>query len=202
MSNPLPDAALDQLFRTARTRNGWLDKPVPETLIRAVYDLLKMGPTSANQSPARFVFIGTEEGKKKLEPFLFEGNRKKTMTAPWVAIIATDMQFFEKIPKLFPHNPGARDWFASPASAKDNGDRNGTLQGAYLMLAARSLGLDCGPMSGFDRAGVDKAFFEESGDAEMAHWKSNFLCSLGYGSDENLFPRSPRLSFEEACRIG
>jgi 3-hydroxypropanoate dehydrogenase len=201
MHTPLSDAALDQLFRQARSRNGWLDKPVPETMIRAVYDLLKMGPTSANNSPSRFVFIGTSAGKEKLKPFLSAGNVNKAMAAPWVAIIATDMKFYDKIPQLFPHNPGAREWFSAPESAKDHGDRNGTLQGAYLMLAARSLGLDCGPMSGFDRAGVDKAFFADSGDAEMVHWKSNFLCAIGYGGDENLFPRSPRLSFREACRL-
>jgi 3-hydroxypropanoate dehydrogenase len=202
MTAPLSDAALDQLFRAARTRNGWLDTPVPETTIRAIYDLLRMGPTSANNSPARFVFLGTAAGKEKLAPFLSEGNRAKTLTAPWVAIIATDTKFYDKIPKLFPHNPGAREWFTSPESAADNGMRNGTLQGAYLILAARSLGLDCGPMSGFDRKGVDRAFFEESGDLEMVHWKSNFLCALGHGSEQNLFPRSPRLSFEEACRLG
>lgn len=202
MSHPLPDASLDQLFRTARTANAWLDKPVPETLIRAVYDLTKMGPTSANNSPARFVFLPQGgEGREKLRPFLSAGNLEKTMSAPWTVIVAWDTQFFEKIPQLFPHNPGARDWFSSPASAADNGPRNGTLQGGYLMLAARSLGLDCGPMSGFDRPGVDKAFFEDSGDAEMVRWKSNFLCNIGYADPAGLFPRSPRLSFEEACRL-
>jgi 3-hydroxypropanoate dehydrogenase len=199
MSKPLPDASLDQLFRNARTRNGWTDTPVPETLIRATYDLAKMGPTSANNSPARFMFLQSPEAKARLEPLLMEGNRAKTMTAPWVCIIATDMKFFDKIPQLFPHNPGAREWFSSPEAAFDNGFRNGTLQAAYLMLAARSLGLDCGPMSGFDRAGVDREFF--AGDAEMEHWKSNFLCAIGYGSEHNLFPRLPRLSFEEACRV-
>jgi 3-hydroxypropanoate dehydrogenase len=199
---PLSDAALDQLFRTARTRYGWQDKPISETTIRALYDLLKMGPTSANQSPARFVFLAKgSPGKEKLRPFLSAGNADKTMAAPWTAIVAWDTKFFDKVPQLFPHNPGAREWFSSPASAADNGPRNGTLQGGYLIMAARSLGLDCGPMSGFDRPGVDKAFFEDSDDEEMKHWKSNFLCNLGFGDDTNVFPRGPRLAFEEACRI-
>jgi 3-hydroxypropanoate dehydrogenase len=199
MSNPLPDASLDQLFRTARTRYAWSDKTVPETLIRAAYDLLKMGPTSANNSPARFVFVSSPEAKAKLAPHLSGNNREKTMAAPWTVIVATDMQFYEKMGQLFPHNPGVKDWFSSPEAAFDNGFRNGTLQGAYLILAARALGLDCGPMSGFDKAGVDAAFFADN--PETVHWKSNFLCNLGYGTDENLFPRLPRLSFEEACRI-
>jgi 3-hydroxypropanoate dehydrogenase len=200
--SPLPDSTLDQLFRTARTRNGWVDKPVSETTIRALYDLLKMGPTSANNSPARFVFLAKGgAGKEKLRPHLSAGNLDKTMSAPWTVIVAWDRQFYEKVPQLFPHNPGAREWFSSPESAADNGPRNGTLQGGYLILAARSLGLDCGPMSGFNRAGVDEAFFKSSGDGEMVHWESNFLCNLGYGDDTHLFPRSPRLSFEEACRL-
>jgi 3-hydroxypropanoate dehydrogenase len=199
MSHPLPDASLDQLFRAARTRNAWTGAPVPETLIRAVYDLLKMGPTSANNSPARFIFVGSPEGKAKLAPHLAPGNKDKTMAAPWTAIIATDMKFFERMPELFPHNPGARDWFSSPEAAFDNGFRNATLQGAYLIMAARSLGLDCGPMSGFNKDGVDQAFF--AGDPEMQHWKANFLCNIGYGTDEGVFPRSPRLGFDVACRI-
>jgi 3-hydroxypropanoate dehydrogenase len=199
---PLQDAALDQLFRTARTRNGWQDKPVSETLIRALYDLVKMGPTSANNSPARFVFLPKGgAGKEKLRSHLAPGNLDKTMTAPWTVIVAWDTKFYDKIPQLFPHNPAAREWFSSPASAADNGPRNAVLQGGYLILAARALGLDCGPMSGFNRAGVDKDFFEDSGDPEMTQWKSDFLCNLGYGDDTNLFPRSPRLNFEEACRI-
>lgn len=199
MAVPLNDAALDQLFRQARTRNGWEHKAVPEVLIRAVYDLAKMGSTSANCSPGRFAFLCTRKAKQKLKPFLSAGNVDKTMSAPWTVIIATDLRFYEKIPQLFPHNPGAREWFSHPESAQDNGTRNGTLQGAYLMLAARSLGLDCGPMSGFDREGVDQAFFAK--DPEMQYWKSNFLCNIGFGDDTGLFPRSPRLSFEEACRI-
>jgi 3-hydroxypropanoate dehydrogenase len=199
-NTPLSDSSLNQLFREARTRNGWERRAVPETLIMAVYDLTKMGPTSANCSPARFTFIGSPEGKDKLRPFLAPGNVDKTMGAPWTVIISTDMEFYEKMPQLFPHNPGSKDWFnGSPEITFDAGFRNGTLQGAYLMLAARSLGLDCGPMSGFDREGVDNAFF--AGSPATAAWKSNFLCNLGYGDDTNLFPRSPRLSFEEACQI-
>ena len=173
---------------------------MPETLIRAIYDLTKMGPTSANCSPARFTFIGSEEGKERLKPFLAPGNVKKTMTAPWTVIIANDMTFYDKMAQLFPHNPGAREWFTgSPEATFDAAFRNGTLQGAYLMLAARSLGLDCGPMSGFDREGVDAAFY--AGEPATAAWKSNFLCNIGYGDDTDLFPRSPRLAFEEACQI-
>jgi 3-hydroxypropanoate dehydrogenase len=201
MHVPLPDATLDQMFRSARTRNGWEAKSVPEILIRAVYDLAKWGPTSANCSPARFYFVHSQEAKEKLKPFLMSGNLAKTMGAPWTVIIAWDEAFYDKIPQLFPHNPGARAWFAdAPDGGFDAAFRNGTLQAAYLMLAARSLGLDCGPMSGFDRAGVDQAFFAP--DPDMARWKSNFLCNLGYGNDHELFPRLPRLSFEEACRVG
>lgn len=200
MANPLSDSALDQLFRSARTRNAWEAKAVPETLVRAVYDLAKMGSTSANCSPARFLFIATPEGKARLQPHLAPGNVDKTMAAPWTVVIATDMAFYDKMPQLFPHNPGAREWFAAPEAAAEHGMRNGSLQGAYLMLAARSLGLDCGPMSGFDKAGVDREFFE-SGGGELAKWKSNFLCNLGYGTDQNVFARLPRLAFEEACRI-
>lgn len=200
MPAPINDNALDQLFRQARSRNAWTDQGVPETLIRATYELTKMGPTSANCSPARFLFVGSKEGKEKLRPYLAPGNVAKTMAAPWVAVIAFDLDFHERIPELFPHAPGARDWFTgSPEMAHETAFRNGTLQGAYLMLAARALGLDCGPMSGFDRAGLDAAFF--AGDPVMGTWKSNFLCNIGYGSQENLFARSPRLAFDDACRI-
>lgn len=199
MTQPLPDHALDTLFRAARTRYGWSDEKVPETLIRAVYDLAKWGSTSANCSPARFVFVGSQAGKEKLKPFLDKGNVAKAMSAPWTVIIATDFEFYEKMPQLFPHNPGARDWFTGEGKASDAGFRNGTLQAAYLMMAARALGLDCGPMSGFNKAGVDEAFF--SGRPETAAWKSNFLCNIGHGTDEGVHPRLPRLSFDEACRI-
>jgi nitroreductase len=195
MSTKLSDPALDQLFRTARTRNGWHPKSVPEALIREIYDLAKWGPTSANTSPARFLFLTSEAAKKRLEPHLSPNNRPKTLAAPVVAIIAFDLGFAEKLPVLFPHAPGMKDYFAAPGMAEETAFRNGTLQGAYLMMAARSLGFDCGPMSGFDKAGVDRAFFANT------TWRSNFLCNIGYGSEENLFPRSPRLPFEEACRI-
>ncbi|MEE9381634.1 MAG: malonic semialdehyde reductase [Hyphomonadaceae bacterium] len=198
MSDPVNDYALDTIWRDARTRNGWQDKAVPEVLMRAVYDLAKMGATSANCSPARFIFIHTDEAKARLKPHLSEGNVQKTMDAPWTVIIAHDMQFQEKLPQLFPHNPDAKDWFGEDEKRIETAGRNGTLQGAYLMLAARSLGLDCGPLSGFDAAGVDKEFFT---DKEMGDWKSDFLCNIGYGNDTDIFPRSPRLAFEEACRI-
>jgi 3-hydroxypropanoate dehydrogenase len=201
MSTPLNDAALDQLFRAARTRNGWQAKDVPETLIKAAYELTKMGPTSANGSPARFLFLRTAEAKARLKPHLMEMNVAKTMSAPWAVIVATDMRFHDKMDVLFPVQPGAGAMFASmpPEMYAEHALRNASLQGAYFMLACRSLGLDCGAISGFDPAGVDKEFF--AGDPAMAHWKSNFICNVGYGSDENLFPRLPRLSFEESCRI-
>lgn len=192
----LGDTALHQLFVDARTRNGWVDEAIPETLMRAVYDLTKWGPTSANCSPARFAFIGSAEGKAKLKPYLAPGNVDKTMAAPWTVIVATDPKFYDKIPELFPHNPDAAAWFSgTPDGGAEAAFRNGTLQGAYLMMAARALGLDCGPMSGFDAAGLDAAFFQENG------WKSNFLVNLGYGTDKDLFPRLPRLSFESACQV-
>jgi 3-hydroxypropanoate dehydrogenase len=192
--------AQDQIFREARTRNGWHDSDVPEALIREVYDLMKWGPTSANNSPARFLWLKSEDAKKRLEPLLGEGNRPKTMGAPWTVICAWDWNFHEKIPELFPHNPGAKEWFADEKSRFDNGFRNGTLQAAYLMIAARALGLDCGPMSGFDMDGVNREFFE-SAEGEMKHWRTNFICNIGHGNDDNLFPRSPRLDFETACRV-
>jgi 3-hydroxypropanoate dehydrogenase len=195
MPTPLSDDALNQTFRAARTRNGWTDEAVPETLVRAVYDLARMGPTSANCSPARFVFV-SKAARGRLLPLLMPSNADKTMNAPWTVIVAYDPQFYDKIPQLFPHNPGARDWFSgSPELAQETAVRNGTLQGAYLMIAARMLGLDCGPMSGFNKAGVDAEFLAGTG------WKSDFLCNIGHGNEDNLFPRSPRLSFEEACLI-
>jgi 3-hydroxypropanoate dehydrogenase len=209
METPMTDAALartevnahalDTIFREARTRNAWEPRTVPEALLRQVYDVAKMGATSANCSPARFMFITSAEGKEKLRPLLLGSNVAKTMSAPVCVIIATDTKFYDKIPQLFPHNPGARDWFTAPEAAFDTGFRNGTLQGAYLMLAARALGLDCGPMSGFDRKGVDAAFF--AGNPDTSTWESNWLCNLGYGTDQDLFPRLPRLAFEEACTV-
>lgn len=196
---PLSDAALDQLFRDARSRNRWTDKPVPESMIRAIYDLLKMGPTASNQCPGRYVWVHSAEAKERLKPHLSPNNVVKVMTAPWVVIIAHDLNFPATLPKLFPHNKDAPNWFKDPAVAAESAFRNGTLEAAYLMLAARSLGLDCGPMGGFSNAGVDQEFFLN--DPQRASWRSNFLCCVGYGSDEALFPRLPRLSFEESSQI-
>jgi len=189
--------ALDQIFLEARTRNGWHDKPVPETLLREIYDIAKMGPTTANTQPQRIVFVTSPEAKAKLKPALSEGNRDKTMKAPVVAIFAFDMQFYDLLPKVFPHNPTMRDGFAKApeAAIKEVVLRNGSLQAAYFMIAARAKGLDCGPMSGFDQGKVNEAFFPDG------RFKSNFICALGYGTDERLFPRSPRLTFEEACKV-
>ncbi len=189
------DQALDIIFREARTHNGWEPRKVSRALMQAVYDLTKMGPTSANCSPARFVFVSTDEGKKRLEPHLIEGNRAKAMAAPCCVIIGHDMAFYEKLPELFPHTD-AKSWFTGNDDLiKTTAFRNGTLQGGYFMIAARALGLDCGPMSGFDNDGVDKEFFAGT------TIKSNFLCNIGYGTDENLFPRSPRFDFDRACEI-
>jgi 3-hydroxypropanoate dehydrogenase len=197
MSELLSEAALDQLFREARTYNAFLDKPVSDEVLRQVYELAKFGPTSANSSPARIVFVKSAEAKAKLEPFLSEGNRAKTMKAPVTAIVGVDHEFYEHLPRLFPH-ADARSWFVGNQPMIDTtAFRNATLQGAYLIIAARAVGLDCGPMSGFDNAGVDQAFF-----ADTPNVKSNFLINLGYGdASRDLFPRNPRLSFEEACRI-
>jgi 3-hydroxypropanoate dehydrogenase len=199
MSNPLSDNALDQLFRTARTRRGWTDEPTPEVLIRATYDLLKMAPTASNICPGRFMFIHSPEAKARLEPHLDEGNRKQSMGAPWTAIVAYDLDFVAQLPKLIPHAPNAKEWFADPKNAEWNAIQSGTLQGAYLMIAARSLGLDCGPMGGFSREGVDREFFLD--DPVMKSWRSSFLVNIGHGDDTRLRPRAPRLDFEEACRI-
>ncbi|MFI8719511.1 malonic semialdehyde reductase [Stenotrophomonas sp. NPDC077464] len=195
MSNVLNDAALDQLFRTARTQNAFLDKPVEDDQLKALYDLLKWGPTAANGSPARFVFVKSAEAKAKLAPALSEGNHDKTLAAPVTVIIGFDEDFHEKLPYLFPHTD-AKAWFDGPREGRhESAFRNGSLQGAYLILAARALGLDAGPMSGFDPAKVDDAFFKGT------PIKSNFLVNLGYGDSSGLFPRLPRLSFDEAARI-
>lgn len=191
----LDPLALDKLFREARTQNKWQDKPVPDATLQALYDILKWGPTSANCSPARFVFIRTKEGKEKLRPALSSGNTEKTMTAPVTVIVAYDPKFFDHLPKLFPH-ADAKAWFTSNDElAKTTAFRNGTLQGAYLMIAARSVGLDVGAMSGFDNAKVDEAFFADSG------FKSNFLCNLGYGDPSGVFGRLPRFTFDEVCEL-
>lgn len=188
--------ALDTLFLEARTRNGWQAKPVPRALIEEIWNLARMGPTSANCQPLRVVFVTTEAAKQKLSPALSGGNRAKTMAAPVTAILAYDLAFYELLPKLFPHEPTARSWFAgSERTIQETAFRNGTLQAAYFMLAARACGLDCGPMSGFDQDKVNAAFFPDS------TYRVNFICSLGYGTDEKLFPRSPRLAFEDACRV-
>ena len=196
MADPLPDHALDQLFRTARTANAWRSDDVSEVTIRVVYDLMKWGPTSANISPARFLWLRSKAAKERMRPLLMEANVSKVMTAPWTVIIAWDDKFEDKVAALFPHNPDAANWFDEPEAHFDAAFRNSTLQGAYLMMAARALGLDCGPMSGFDRAGVDAEFFAP--DPRMKHWKSNFICAIGHGDDSALFARSPRLDFDDA----
>jgi 3-hydroxypropanoate dehydrogenase len=203
MSTPLSNEALDTLFRHARTHNVWLHRPVSDHILREIYDLMKFAPTSANSSPARILFLRSPEAKQRLRPALSSTNAEKTMQAPVTAILGYDVQFFEELPKLFPNNPGARDWFKSPQHAETTAFRNASLQGGYFILAARSLGLDCGPMSGFDNAMVDAEFFTSAaGNPPAFHEvKSNFLCNLGYGDESKLFPRNPRLPFEEACRV-
>lgn len=209
MNNPLSDEGQDLLFRKARTHNGWLSKPVSDEILGQLYDLMKWGPTSANCCPARILFLRTPEAKQRLLPALAPGNVEKTKTAPVTAIIGYDGKFYELLPKLFPH-ADARAWFAeTPELAEVTARRNSSLQGAYFMLAARALGLDCGPMSGFDNAKVDHEFFPaDKGRDEFqqeyfpdSHIKTNFLCNLGYGDPEKLFPRSPRLEFDEACKL-
>ena len=191
----LDATALDRLFREARTQNKWQDRPVPDAKLQEMYDILKWGPTSANSSPARFVFVRTREGKEKLRPALSQGNMDKTMTAPVTAIVAYDPKFYDHLPRLFPHTD-ARAWFTGNEQLVfTTAFRNGTLQGAYLMIAARAVGLDVGAMSGFDNAKVDEAFFADTG------WKSNFLVNLGYGDPSGTFGRLPRLPFDEACRL-
>jgi 3-hydroxypropanoate dehydrogenase len=191
----LSDAALDQLFGDARTHNKWLDKEVPDAALHELVDLLKLGPTSANCSPARFLFVKSREAKGKLKPYLSEGNVAKTLAAPVCAIIGYDLDFYEYLPRLFPH-ADAKSWFEGNApKIFETAFRNGTLQGAYLIMAARALGLDCGPMSGFDNEGVDRTFFSGT------NVKSNFLCNLGFGDESVLRPRSPRLSFDAMARI-
>jgi 3-hydroxypropanoate dehydrogenase len=210
MNKPLDEHALDQIFRNARTPNAWLDQPVTDETLRQVYDLMKWGPTSANASPARFVMVRSKEAKERLRPVLSPGNVDKTMAAPVTVIIAYDLLFFEKLPKLFPHSPAMRDLFASnPQLVETTAKRNSSLQGAYLIIAARALGLDCGPMSGFDNAKLDEEFFGAGKECEgceqeffpAGHVKSNFLCNLGYGDPAKLLPRGPRLEFDEASSL-
>ncbi len=192
----LTDEGLDLLFRQARTHVAWLDKPVTDEAIREIYDLMRWGPTSANCCPARFFFVRSKAAKERLKPVLSPGNVDKTMAAPATAIVAYDLKFYENLPKLFPHSPAMLKVFKEdPELIAATAKRNSSIEGAYFILAARALGLDCGPMSGFDNAKLDKEFFPEG------QLKSNFLCNLGYGDAAKLHPRSPRLAFEEACRF-
>ena len=195
MASILADPALDQIFREARTRNGWVQETLSKAQLAEIYDLAKFGPTSANISPARFVWVVTEDAKAKLAALAMPSNGDKIKAAPATVIIGYDLDFPVNMPRLFPHNPDAANWFNDPVMRESAAFRNGTLQGAYLMIAARALGYDCGPMSGFSNEAVDAAFFEGT------RIKSNFICSIGRGTDENLFARSPRLTFEEAGRI-
>jgi len=195
MKKPLDDTALDTVFREARSYNRWTADALPESKLRALYELLKMGPTSANCCPARFVFVASKEGKEKLAQCVHDANVVKVQQAPVTAIIAMDEKFYEKVPYLFPHKPEIAEAFKDSQLGKMTMLRNATLQGAYLILAARSLGLDTGPMSGFSNDKVDEAFLAGTS------YKSNFLCALGVGTSEHLFARSPRLSFEQACRV-
>ena len=200
---------LDILFREARTFRSWTDRAVTDDTLHAIYDLAKLGPTSSNSNPARFLFLRSGKAKERLRPALSPGNVQKTMDAPVTVIVAYDLTFHEKLPRLFPHNPAAREGFAgNPQIAETTARRNSSLQGAYLMVAARALGLDCGPMSGFDNAKVDAEFFGagkcqgcEQEFFPEGQVKSNFLCNLGYGDRSRLLPRDPRLDFNEACTL-
>jgi 3-hydroxypropanoate dehydrogenase len=196
MAAPLDSHALDQLFREARSFNGWLDEDVTEAQIHAIYELLKMAPTSANMQPARIVWCKSAEAKQKLADCAMEGNKKKILSAPVVAIIGYDIDFHEELPWLFPHTD-AKSWFEGNEQHREqNAFRNSSLQGAYLILAARALGLDCGPMSGFDNAAVDKAFF-----ADEPRHRSNFICAIGHGDPASIYPRGPRPEFDTFNRI-
>jgi 3-hydroxypropanoate dehydrogenase len=210
MSQTVDNLALDALFREARTHATWQPRPVPDQTLRDLYELLKWAPTSANAAPARFAFLRSKEAKERLRPALAQGNVEKTMTAPVTVIVAYDLKFYEQLPRLFPQAPGMKDLFESnPQLVEITAQRNSSLQGAYLILAARALGLDCGPMSGFDNARVDEEFFStgkpcfgcEQEFFPEGHVKSNFLCNLGYGDSSKLFPRLPRLDFKEACSL-
>ena len=192
---PVSKDALDQLFREARTHSAWLPKPVPVGLLRQAYDLARLGPTSANSSPARFVFITTPAAKARLKPALMPLNVEKTMAAPVTAILAWDTEFHEKLPKLFPHADMRSYFVGNQPLIDETAFRNSSLQAAYFILAARSLGLDCGPMSGFDAGKLNAEFFPDG------KWKANLLCNVGYGDHATLFPRNPRLEFEEASTV-
>jgi 3-hydroxypropanoate dehydrogenase len=210
MGQRIDETALDTLFREARTHATWQPKPVTDQTLRDLYDVLKWAPTSANAAPARFAFLRSKEAKERLRPALAPLNVKKTMTAPVTVIVGYDMKFYEQLPKLFPHSPGMKQLFeGNPELVEATAKRNSSLQGAYLIMAARALGLDCGPMSGFDQAKVDEEFFAAGKpcfgcDQEFfpeGHVKSNFLCNLGYGDASKLYPRLPRLAFNEACSL-
>jgi 3-hydroxypropanoate dehydrogenase len=189
------EKTLDLLLRKARSHGDFTDRPVAEESLRAAHELMKMGPTSANSQPARFVYLRSRESREKLRPALAATNLEKTLNAPMVCIVAHDLRFWENLPRMF-HNPEAINWFRDKgAHTEITAFRNGTLQGAYYLLALRAVGLDCGAMSGFDNAKVDAAFFPDG------RWKSNFLVNIGYGSGKGIAPRNPRLSFEESCRI-
>ena len=191
----LDSNSLDTIFRTARSQNGWLDRKVSDEQIHEIYELMKFGPTAANNCPARITFLKSEDSKNRLKPHLDEGNIEKTMSAPVVAIIGYDIEFYEKLPYLFPHTD-ARSWFAGkPEKIVASGSMNATLQAAYFMIAARSIGLDCGPMGGFNNEGVDNEFFSDG------KTKTLLICGIGYGDDSKIFPRSPRLDFNEACKV-
>ena len=193
--NILDDAGLDLIFRNARTYKAWQDADVSEVKLQAIYDLMKMGPTSANCSPLRIQFVKSPEAREKLKPALMEGNVDKTMAAPVTAILINDLEFYENLPRLFPH-VDARSWFVGKEKfIEETAQRNGSLQGGYFIIAARALGLDCGPMSGFSKKKVKEAFFPD------LPWEANFLCNLGYGDDSALYEREPRLGFDEACDI-
>jgi 3-hydroxypropanoate dehydrogenase len=196
MRGTLNSDSLDLMFRAARTANGFTPEKIAEAVIREMYDLMKLAPTSANCSPARFLFLTSKEAKEKLMPAVSSGNSQKTLEAPVTVIVGYDTQFYEFLPELFPHAPDAKNWFtSSPDFARDTAFRNGTLQGAYLIMAARALGFDAGPMSGFDQAKVDAAFWPDG------RIKSNFLCNIGHGDDSKVFPRNPRPDFDKVCRI-
>jgi 3-hydroxypropanoate dehydrogenase len=195
MIQALDQAVFDQLFLEARTQNAWREGEIPDATLERLVDVVKMGPTSANCSPARFMFIKSPEAKERLRPHLSEGNTDKTIAAPVTVIIAHDMEFYDHLPRLFPHTD-AKSWFTSNDDLiRTTAFRNGTLQGAYMMIAARAMGLDCGPMSGFDNAGVDDEFFKGT------TYKSNFLLNLGHGDPSALFPRSPRFDFSDIASI-
>lgn len=192
----LDDAALDLLFRNARSANGWRPEPVSDVQLRALYELVKWGPTSANIQPMRLQFVKSAEAKEKLKPFLNPGNVDKTMDAPVTAILGMDLEFYEHLPRMFPHNDTAKSWFeGKPAFIEASAFRNSSMQGGYFILAARALGLDCGPMSGFDAAGLDAAFWAGS------KVKTNFLCNLGHADHAKEFARSPRFDFDDICKI-